>query len=249
MSDLSKRALIGLFSLATLVATSPVMAVIYGTDVTGGDLVDVREFDQGELIIQGDDKELETNPTIGWDISWDEDNNIWRYTYTFYGFPADMSHVTLDVSDEFASKDLGLIVNNEATITYTDNGQTTTKTQEVEFSGVDAELDKITGAMKIGGIPGNTAGGTVEMPGFMIDFYSTNAPMWGDVFLKTDPEFTNLYYTNMGGTEKYGYIAVPDSEGGPPRPPTEIPIPEPTTIALLSLGLAGLGFTRRRMKA
>jgi YD repeat-containing protein len=36
---------------------------------------------------------------------------------------------------------------------------------------------------------------------------------------------------------------------GPDGDRTDYPIPEPSTVILLSLGLAGLGFTRRRMKA
>ena len=50
-------------------------------------------------------------------------------------------------------------------------------------------------------------------------------------------------FSTTGGTPP-----VPPGPPGPPGPPVP-PVPEPTTLALLGIGLAGLGMTRLRRKA
>jgi len=88
-----------------------------------------------------------------------------------------------------------------------------------------------------------------------VEFIADRAPKWGDFYAKDGVDGgDDVYAYNLGfGTEPADlatdfspWIAVPDTEGG--GPPQGTVIPEPTTIALLGLGLGGL-FLRRRRRA
>jgi hypothetical protein len=40
-----------------------------------------------------------------------------------------------------------------------------------------------------------------------------------------------------------------DAQSGPGLPPTNVDVPEPSTIAILGLGLLGIGLARRKSRA
>ena len=89
--------------------------------------------------------------------------------------------------------------------------------------------------------------------GLATDTVSARLNLAGDI--NQNLNFDIFVYRNdtiLGGAQaRYvaGSFVGQSPPNGQPNDPIYNRVPEPTTLALLSLGLAGLGFTRRRMKA
>ena len=218
--------------LTLLVCSTSAMATVYFTpafDVndlpTESDpLTGSRSLSGGGLkVIEGSDPYATSE--VSWVIFWN--GTSWDFTYDFSGFGHDISHVTVDVSDAYASLDSGLIVNNEVTVFGVK------KTP-------DFSAQEIIGAFKVEEF------GDDNYVGFSMEFLSINAPVWGDMYMKDGQHFdiANYYYNAHSATDSIcGYIPVPDTV------PTTTIVPEPTTLLLFVsglLGLVGLGAKKKQ---
>lgn len=195
----------------------------YGTHVAAGDRISSRSVaNPGELTDMPDGGS--PDGTLEWEITFS--GGLWHYTYTFSDFGHDVSHVTFDLSDAFANKDSGVMQNVVLKIGNDDHPW------PIEYG----DLDGIVGAGKVDNMPENNT------DGFVITFESTNAPMWGDIYIKDGKHFvvTNYNYLNhLDDDSRAGYVAVPDS----------VTVPLPSAVVLGSLGLGFAGWLRRKQNA
>jgi hypothetical protein len=219
--------------LCLLASSAAMAASVYGTDVGPGDLADSRYYPAGGLKLVSGSGDPE-GATVAWEIT--QNGAMWDYIYTFTDFgQGDISHVTFDCSDAYASSTSGLIVGNIIYVTTPYGSSTST----LEWTN-GGTMDGIFGAFKTAselGDQGLSDGGFLELA-----FTSTNAPMWGDMYIKDGQfyEVANLYWQDHNPADSIaGYIAVPD---------TDTYIPEPSTIALLCMGGTGLLPVLRRRK-
>jgi len=206
-------------SLLLFVLTNGVWATTYSGSVSGdgGGLLGTNEWDSENVI-------------LSWDVT--SGSGSWEYRYTFTVPSKGISHLIIEVSDFFTAANI-----LEGT------------TDEFE-TGEEPKLH--TTANGNPGIPESTYGikwepGEEDPLSYSWTLVSNIGPMWGDFYAKSgggqeDPviayneEFSNTMRPAFDPAEPdpSGWVLVPDST----------PIPEPTTVLLISsglIGLAGLG--------
>ncbi len=188
-----------------------------------------------------------TSTVFSWDVTWNSSANLWYYQYSLVVPAKGISHILLEVSDEFATAD---IVSPAPSGIGDLNWYSATS-----HGNSNPSLPSLFRAIKI-----ENAGSELS---WAWSFYSPRAPVWGDFYAKdgvnnVSGQKTNVVLWNAGfgspdsdptdapadGSVGY-HILRPDTfnEGVPPNGET----PELSTWLLLSLsGLAGAFVARRR---
>lgn len=236
-------------ALALVVASQALAVPVYGT---AAPLTGSRTTSGGGLLGTLDYNDT-TAPfiTLSWDIVENQDGT-WTYTYTFSNMPRDVSHFTLDVTDDPAC----LAGNGCISNAMLDESGTGIFAPIADSKLDFGNIDGILGAVKfdVGGDGSTTS----------YQFTSDRDPVFGDFCVKNgkgkggtgpagetcanlpDVTGTNILY-NAGFGDRTSedllwYIARPD---GGVVPPAQVPAPIP--LALLGAGFLGLVMAARRV--
>ena len=176
--------------------------------------------------------------TIEWFIEWQESANAWHYSYTFSVPRYAISHMIIEVSDDFKLDDIWNV-----------DGQHT-----------EISLDTYTELKGNPGMPGFIYGIKLDNFDFgeeeglvaNLSFHTRRNPVWADFYAKCGGGSVQNAAWNMGLTD-----FEDDDPQVPPRDgsvnnhilaPNSY-IPEPATTVLFGLGLAGLIGARYRRRA
>lgn len=206
------------FGLATGTAQAAVLTGSISAEAGGG-LTATSPWDDGLF-----------KAALGWNVFQNTDNN-WVYNYTFFAPEKEPSHVIFEVSKTFTEDNIL---------------EGTTAGWELGLFGDEGKSNP--------GIPGDIYGLKFDTSNFfsLFTIVSDRAPMWGDFYAKDGKYKGNdvFLYNDGFGLESsasvydkeapYGFALVPNT--------VTSQVPEPGSLALLSLGLLGAGFTLKRQK-
>lgn len=229
-----------LAGLASLALSAPALAVpVYGTTVTNLDLTGSRT---DPFLVTGGD--YTDTFAVSWEITPITGGYEYKYTFSGYGSP-EISHFILDLTDDCvgpddAAADPGCVAN----VDYA--GQPTLEFKN-NFGPGEENPGFPGGGASIGGVKFDDTNGVAP---FTVTFESNRAPVWGDFYVKggsdnsPDAAFGfayNVGLTNHASEDVNDFIARPNG--------ATAPVPEPGTLAMLGLGLAGLRQWSRRKRS
>lgn len=217
-----------LAGLASLALSAPALAVpVYGTTAT---LTGTR-IEAAQIVTGGDYATDAGTFAVSWEIA--PITGGYRYEYTFSGYdgpaiPA-ISHFILDLTDDCVTPGDPACVTNAIYAGGT--------TLEFRAFGLQPSNPGFPVGTSIVGVKfDNTVG---DAP-FTVTFESNRAPVWGDFYVKGGrASFAyNAGLENHASADVNDFIARPNGV-----------VPEPGTLAMLGLGLAGLRHWSRRKRS
>lgn len=231
-----KHLLIGIVAVALLASAAP--AAVY----TGSLLYQDGGAVNTGLVIGSTNPDGWTNyASIAWKVSDQQAGapagHPWYYEYTVTVRKYELSHMIVEASANFAAADFASLTvngqNHSASSIATHQTGPGNPAMPADMFGF--KIDNLGGGF-------DAAGQNVT---HVIAFFSDRQPMWGDAYLKCGG-FGNRGWNEgftAGDIDPTGPISSGSLDGHLLVPDT---IPEPATMILLSIGLAGTALGRRR---